>query len=39
VPGFGSEEHRRRGAEAGLDDYVVKPVEAGALMELLAKRP
>jgi CheY-like chemotaxis protein len=39
LTGFGSDEHRRRGAEAGLDDYVVKPVEAGALMELLAKRP
>jgi len=40
LTGFGSDEHRRRAAEEGLDDYVVKPVHAEALMALLsASRP
>lgn len=36
LTGFGSDEHRRRSAEAGLDDYVVKPVDAVTLEKLLA---
>lgn len=39
LTGFGSEEHRRRSAEAGLDDYVVKPVDADALVALLSPAP
>jgi CheY-like chemotaxis protein len=35
LTGFGDEEHRRRAAECGIDDYAVKPVEAEKLSELL----
>ena len=38
LSGFGSEEHRKRALEAGLDDYVVKPVAAETLGQLLAAR-
>ena len=37
LTGFGSDEHRRRAREAGLDDYLVKPVEATTLMQVLAR--
>lgn len=37
LTGFGSDEHRRRAREAGLDDYLVKPVEAATLMQALAR--
>lgn len=36
VSGFAGEEHRRRALEAGLDDYLVKPVAADTLGALLA---
>jgi len=38
LSGFGSEEHRKRALEAGLDDYVVKPVAAERLGQLLGAR-
>jgi len=38
LSGFGGDEHRKRALEAGLDDYVVKPVAAEALGKLLAVR-
>ena len=37
LTGFGSDEHRRRAAESGIDDYLVKPISAEMLMELLGK--
>lgn len=37
LTGFGSEEHRRRATECGIDQYLVKPVEATTLMEVLKK--
>lgn len=38
LSGFGGEEHRKRALEAGLDDYLVKPVSTDALGRLLAGR-
>ena len=35
LTGFGSDEHRKRAAESGIDDYLVKPVAAATLQELL----
>ena len=35
LTGFGSDEHRKRASEVGLDDYVVKPVDADRLGKLL----
>lgn len=35
LTGFGSDEHRKRAKEAGLDDYVVKPVDASVLGQVL----
>jgi CheY-like chemotaxis protein len=35
LTGFGSDEHRKRAKEAGLDDYLVKPVDADRLGKLL----
>lgn len=35
LTGFGSDEHKQRAREAGLDDYVVKPVDADRLGALL----
>jgi len=35
LTGFGSDEHRRRAREAGLDDYLVKPVDAEQLGKLV----
>jgi len=37
LTGFGSDEHRKRAKEAGLDDYLVKPVDADRLGKLLAE--
>lgn len=36
LTGWGQEEDRRRSKEAGFDLHLVKPVEPGALMDLLA---
>ena len=38
LTGFGSDEHRKRASEVGLDDYVVKPVDAARLAKLLEAR-
>ena len=38
LTGFGSDEHRKRASDAGLDDYVVKPVDADRLAKLLGTR-
>ncbi len=35
LTGFGSEEHRRRSTDAGIDDFVVKPVDVDALVALM----
>jgi signal transduction histidine kinase len=39
LTGWGSEDDRRRSAEAGFDFHLVKPVETGQLAGLLAKLP
>ncbi len=39
VTGWGTDEHRRRSAEAGFDAHLVKPVDAPALAQLLAEAP
>jgi signal transduction histidine kinase/ActR/RegA family two-component response regulator len=39
VTGWGREEHRRRAREAGFDAHLIKPVEFGALVRLLADLP
>jgi CheY-like chemotaxis protein len=36
LTGWGEEHDRRRSVEAGFDDHLVKPVEAAALLALLA---
>ncbi len=36
ISGYGNDEDRLRGKEAGFDHYMVKPVEPAALQELLA---
>ena len=36
ITGYGQEEDKRKGAEAGFDRYLVKPVHPDALFELLA---
>ncbi|QJR09749.1 Sensor histidine kinase RcsC [Usitatibacter rugosus] len=38
LSGFGGDEHRKRALEAGLDDYLVKPVAIETLGKLLAAR-
>lgn len=38
LTGFGSEEHRLRTIEAGIDRHLVKPVEIAALQHALAPR-
>jgi CheY-like chemotaxis protein len=38
LTGFGSEEHRRKTIEAGIDRHLVKPVELAALQRALAPR-
>ncbi len=37
ITGYGQEEDRRRSREAGFDHHLVKPVEPGQLLELLAR--
>jgi CheY-like chemotaxis protein len=37
LTGYGQEEDRRRASEAGFDHHLVKPVELGAIQELLAE--
>ena len=37
MTGWGQEEDRRRSQEAGFDHHLVKPVEPGALHQLLAR--
>jgi CheY-like chemotaxis protein len=39
LTGWGQEEDRRRSKDAGFDAHLVKPVDYGALMELLATLP
>jgi CheY-like chemotaxis protein len=39
LTGWGSEEDRRKSAEAGFDFHLVKPVETGQIAGLLAKLP
>ena len=36
VSGYGREEDRRRGQEAGFDHHLIKPVDYNKLMTLLA---
>jgi CheY-like chemotaxis protein len=36
LTGWGQEEDRRRSKDAGFDAHLVKPVDYGALMEVLA---
>jgi CheY-like chemotaxis protein len=36
VTGWGQEEDRRRTAEAGFDGHLVKPVDFGAVVKLIA---
>jgi len=36
LTGYGREEDRRRSAEAGFDDHVVKPIAPDELLQLLA---
>ena len=38
LSGFGGDEHRQRALDAGLDDYVVKPVAIDTLGKLLLAR-
>jgi CheY-like chemotaxis protein len=38
ITGWGREEDRIRTAEAGFDHHLVKPIEARALLALLAER-
>ncbi len=37
VSGYGSEEDRRKSQEAGFDRHLVKPVDPGALLRMLAE--
>jgi signal transduction histidine kinase/CheY-like chemotaxis protein len=39
LTGWGQKEDRRKSAEAGFDGHLVKPVEHGELMRLLAHQP
>lgn len=39
LTGWGQEEYRRKSAEAGFDRHLVKPVDLGKLMTLLASSP
>ncbi|MGM8226958.1 hybrid sensor histidine kinase/response regulator [Cellvibrio sp. ARAG 10.3] len=39
LTGWGQEEYRRKSAEAGFDRHLVKPVDLGKLMALLANSP
>ncbi|HEX8201798.1 MAG TPA: response regulator [Isosphaeraceae bacterium] len=37
LTGYGQEEDRRRSVEAGIDHHLIKPVDPGALQDLLAR--
>jgi CheY-like chemotaxis protein len=37
MTGYGSQEDAERGAQAGFDAYMVKPVDAAVLSELIAR--
>jgi two-component system CheB/CheR fusion protein len=39
LTGYGAEEDRRRGLEAGFDEYLVKPADPAALESALARSP
>lgn len=39
LTGWGQEEYRRRGRDAGFDIHLVKPVDPNTLMKLLASLP
>jgi len=39
VSGFGGDEHRKRALEAGIEEYMVKPVAADVLGGMLLERP
>jgi CheY-like chemotaxis protein len=39
LTGWGQEEYRRRGRDAGFDIHLVKPVDPSTLMKLLASLP
>jgi CheY-like chemotaxis protein len=39
LTGYGQPEDRQRALQGGFDDHMVKPVSAGALAAVLAKRP
>jgi len=39
LTGWGQQDDRRKSTEAGFDQHLVKPVEAAALMKLLAELP
>jgi two-component system CheB/CheR fusion protein len=39
LTGWGQESDRRRSAEAGFDQHLVKPLDVGKLLELLAHAP
>jgi CheY-like chemotaxis protein len=39
LTGWGQDEDRRRSQEAGFDAHLVKPVDHGQLMRLLAELP
>ena len=36
LTGYGQEEDRQRSREAGFDEHLVKPVDMGALLRVLA---
>jgi CheY-like chemotaxis protein len=38
VSGFGGEEDRKRGLEAGIDQHLLKPIDLGFLKSLLGRR-
>jgi CheY-like chemotaxis protein len=38
ITGYADAEHRRQSEDAGLDAYLIKPVELDALQELLKRR-
>ena len=39
VSGYGRDADRRRSSEAGFDEHLVKPVEPGVMLELIARAP
>jgi CheY-like chemotaxis protein len=39
MSGYGAERDLARGADAGFDDYIVKPAEAARLQQQIAQAP